>query len=148
MNLAFKDPYPGGKNSFILKWKRSLEIGDCAINILRDKQNGFKEIVISYKTIFINVYTIMVVDQNHKSGQPLMYRHESFQLWESQCQGTLLHGTNDFIAVNRDGINVFSLGAIQKKPIQDIAGDMRIMNSLESMNYLKLDPTNVLVFAN
>jgi len=59
-----------------------------------------------------------------------------------------LHGTNEFIAVNRDGINVFALGSIQKRPIQDVAGDMRMMNSLESMNYLKLDPTNVLVFAN
>ena len=78
LNIAINDPYPGGTNSFILKWKRSLEIGDCAINILRDQKNGFKEIVISYKTIFINVYTIMVIDQNHKSGQPLMYRHESF----------------------------------------------------------------------
>jgi hypothetical protein len=36
LNIKMQDPYPGGKNSFILKWKRSLEIGDCAINILRD----------------------------------------------------------------------------------------------------------------
>ena len=68
LNVRITDPYPGGRNSFILKWKRSLEIGDCAINILRDPKNGFKEVVISYKTIFINVYTIMVIDQNHKSG--------------------------------------------------------------------------------
>tara|TARA_B110000285_G_C14515056_1_gene334018 strand:- start:72 stop:284 length:213 start_codon:yes stop_codon:yes gene_type:complete len=70
LNIAIKDPYPipvnisfpGGKNTFILKWKRSLEIGDCAINVLRDNVKGYKEIIISYKTIFINVYTIMVID--------------------------------------------------------------------------------------
>ena len=62
LNLVINDPYPGGKNKFVLKWDRSLDIGDCAINILRDPINGYKEIVISYKTIFINVYTIMVID--------------------------------------------------------------------------------------
>tara|TARA_B110000285_G_C15111781_1_gene611561 strand:+ start:2008 stop:2211 length:204 start_codon:yes stop_codon:yes gene_type:complete len=59
-----------------------------------------------------------------------------------------LQGTNDFIAANRDGICVFALGSEQKRPIKDVNGDMRMLNSLESMNYLKLDPTNVLVFAN
>ena len=77
-----------------------------------------------------------------------MYRHESFQLWESEINGTLLHNTNDFITVNRDGINVFALGSTQKRPIIDANGDARMINSLESMNYLKLDPINVLVFAN
>ena len=56
--------------------------------------------------------------------------------------------TNDFVAVNRDGINVFALGSTQKRPIKDVEGNDRMMNSLESMNYLKLDPTNILVFAN
>ena len=144
---AFK-PEQGGDNDFILKWKRQLDIGDCDISILRDEKHNYKEIVIAYKTIFINVYTIMVIDQNHKSGQPLLYRHESFQLWESEINGILLKNTNDFVAVNRDGINVFALGSIQQRTIQDVAGDMRMMNSLESMNYLKLDPTNVIVFAN
>jgi len=52
------------------------------------------------------------------------------------------------VAVNRDGINVFALGSTQKREIIDFEGNPRMMNSLESMNYLKLDPTNVLVFAN
>ena len=33
-----------------------------------------------------------------------MYRHESFLLWESKLNKCLLHGTNDFVALNRDGI--------------------------------------------
>ena len=56
-------PYPGAVNSsFILKWKKQLEIGDCDISILRDVERGYKEIVIAFKTIYINVYTIMVID--------------------------------------------------------------------------------------
>ena len=77
-----------------------------------------------------------------------MYRHESFQLWESQIHGTLLHKNNDFVTINRDGIMIFALGSTAKRPIVDSSGDSRMIHSLESMNYLKLEPTNLLVFAN
>ena len=77
-----------------------------------------------------------------------MYRHESFQLWESQISGTLIHATNDFVTINRDGVMIFALGSITKRPIQDFAGEMRMIHSLDSMSYLKLDQTNLLVFAN
>jgi hypothetical protein len=43
---------------------------------------------------------------------------------------------------------IFALGSIPKRPIRDSVGEMRMIHSLESMNYLKLDPTNLLVFAN
>ena len=37
LNISIKNPYKSGSgNNFILKRKRSLETGDCAINILRD----------------------------------------------------------------------------------------------------------------
>lgn len=138
----------GENKGFIVNWNRNLDIGDASIFILRDQAKGYKEIVVSYKTIFINVYNILVLDQRHRSGQALMYRHESFQLWESQISGTLIHATNDFVTINRDGVMIFALGSISKRPIQDSVGDMRMIHSLESMSYLKLDQTNLLVFAN
>ena len=79
LRLEGDDPYhKKDKNQFIVKWKRKLDIDDCFINILKDNKNGYKEIVVSYKTIYVNIYTILVLDLQHKSGQPLMYRHESF----------------------------------------------------------------------
>jgi len=60
----------------------------------------------------------------------------------------LIHATNDFVTINRDGIMIFALGSIPKRPIKDSAGEDRMIHSLESMNYLKLDPTNLVVFAN
>jgi hypothetical protein len=95
-----------------------LDIDDCHINILKDNKEGYKEVVVSYKTIFVNIYTILVLDLNHKSGQPLMYRHESFQLWESPSYGTLL-STQDFVTINKEGINVIALGSTPKKVILD-----------------------------
>lgn len=52
------------------------------------------------------------------------------------------------MTLNRDGVNVFSLGSKNKREIEDADGNMRMMHSFESVNYLKLDPTNAVIFAN
>ena len=145
LKISSNDPF---KHSYLIKWKKKLDIGDVNIYILRNKERRYKEIVISYKTIYINVYNILVLDTYHKSNQPIMYRHESFQLWESQVQGCLISKNNNFVTLNRDGVNVFSLGSVNKKEIEDATGGKRMMHSFESVNYLKLDPTNAVVFAN
>ena len=47
---------------FLTKWKNKLDLGDADLFVLRDKEKGYKELVISYKTIYINTYNIMVYD--------------------------------------------------------------------------------------
>ena len=76
-----------------------------------------------------------------------MFRHESFQLWESHVSSALISKNNDFVTLNKDGINVFALGSRDKRPIMDVEGQQRMIHSLESCNYLKLSPSNNLVFA-
>jgi len=47
---------------FLTTWKQNLDIENVNMNISRGvEKNGcpFKELVISYKTIFINTYTVM-----------------------------------------------------------------------------------------
>lgn len=48
--------------TFIMKVKNKLDIGDADIFILRDEQQKYKELVVSYKTIFLNTYNIIVID--------------------------------------------------------------------------------------
>ena len=43
---------------------------------------------------------------------------------------------------------IFALGSTSKRRIIDSIGDARMIHSLESMNYLKLEPTNLVIFAN
>jgi hypothetical protein len=43
---------------FILRWKNKLDIADADVNIVRNKKKKFKELVISFKTIFINTYNV------------------------------------------------------------------------------------------
>jgi hypothetical protein len=52
------------KKSDITQWKHKLEIGDCNISVLRGidqvTKKYYKELVISYKTIYINTYNVYV----------------------------------------------------------------------------------------
>lgn len=41
-----------------MKFHNKLDIGNADIAIIRNKRRGFKELLISYKTIYMNTYTL------------------------------------------------------------------------------------------
>ena len=133
-------------NRFLIKWKNKLDIGDPNMFVLRNNEKGYKELIISYKTIFINTYNIICMDISVESDMLILFRHESFQLWESECVGILLNKNKDFITLNKQGMQVLSLGSAEKRPIKDAQGFDRMIHSLESYNFLKVDPNNYLLF--
>ena len=57
---------PESNFKFLVKYKNKLSIGDCDIFVMRQK--GMKELVISYKTIYINTYNIIIIDISSPSG--------------------------------------------------------------------------------
>ena len=59
LKMRENDPY---RCNFLIRWKNKLDIGDTNIFVLRNKEKGIKEITISYKTIFINTYNVVVMD--------------------------------------------------------------------------------------
>jgi hypothetical protein len=56
--------------AFLTKWKNKLDIGNASIFVLRhgtkNKDKNFKELVISYKTIYINTYNVTIMDISNK----------------------------------------------------------------------------------
>ena len=50
------------KSRFLIKLKNKLNIEDSYVSILRDNTKNIKEIVIGFKTIFINTYSVFVLD--------------------------------------------------------------------------------------
>jgi hypothetical protein len=77
----------------------------------------------------------------------IKYWHESYQLWESPIKGFLLDN-HDFLILSKDGINLISLNESHElKKIKDVNGFKRKIHSLGSLNYLKIEPTNHLLFA-
>ena len=105
------DPFVNDDTVFLVKWETKLTIGDVGFHILRDENRYYKEIVISYKTIYMNVLSIIVLDLNHKSDQPLSCQYDTFQLWESEVTCLLLDKNNDFVIINKDGISIVALGS-------------------------------------
>lgn len=64
-------------------WKHRLDIDNCNLFILRghDHSTGkfFKELIISYKTILINTYNVVVQDiSGPVDKRATLYIHESF----------------------------------------------------------------------
>ena len=134
------------QHSFLIKWKNKLDIGDPNMFILRNKEKGYKELIVSYKSIYINVYNIVCMDISVEDAQLLLFRHESFQLYESECTGILLEDNKDFIHLSKSGMQVLSLGSNEKRAIIDSTGMDRMIHSLEAYNFLKVDKNNYLLF--
>ena len=86
------------------------------------KDLGFKELVVNYKVIYMNTYNVMVLDVSHEAEQNIIFRHESNQIWESECFGFLLHRKKDFVKFNLHGLFVLSLGTEQKRYFKDDNG--------------------------
>jgi len=64
----------------------------------------------------VNTYTVMVTDISTEKQWPL-FRHEAFQLWESKITGFFLNKNKDYVTINRDGVNVYTIGLKDKRPL-------------------------------
>jgi hypothetical protein len=108
IKVSEKDP---SDKRFLIKWKNKLDIGDPNMFILRNYESKLKELIVSYKTIYINTYNVICMDVSIEDDQLMIFRHESFQLWESECMGLLLTENKDFIHLSKAGMHVLSLGS-------------------------------------
>ena len=114
----------------MMKWKNKLDIADADLFIVR--QQGLRELVISYKIIYINTYNVQLIDISNPEGrvEATLFRHEAFQLWESKVMGIILSKNFDFITFSKDGINVIALGQQEKRIVKDQQGNDRQIHSL------------------
>ena len=55
--------------------------------------------------------------------------------------------SNEFLTLSEDGINVLALGEKEGRIIKDQEGFDRFLNSRGSINYIKIEETNHLLFA-
>lgn len=80
----------------IINRGNKLDIGDANMFVLRQKK--YKELIVSYKNMYINTYNVNVIDLEENT---IIFRHESFQLWESQVNGFLTTLNNDFVILQK-----------------------------------------------
>ena len=85
--------------SFFLKYKTNLDVSDADIAIYKNKKTNLKELIVSFKTSIENTYNVYIVDISGDEPWPL-FRHESFQLWETQITAFFIEKTMDYITIN------------------------------------------------
>lgn len=110
------------------------------------ENSGKSSIIVSFKTIYENTYTVLVMDLE---TDRIQFKHNNYQLWESPVLGFLSTYFNDFIILNKDGMSFIRLGDKESRrsiPSQD--GTMRMVHSLNSANYLKIEDSNMINFEN
>jgi len=57
-----------------------------------------------------------------------------------------LEHSKDYLTFSRAGINILALGVQDQKPLKDNLGMDKVMHSLDSLSYLKVDPINYINF--
>lgn len=77
----------------------------------------------------------------------IVFRHESYHLWEASIKSILLKN-GDFIIFSKDGKKILNLGNGEAKVVQDTDGIEFMLHPLKSCNELKLEETNFLKFTN
>lgn len=133
--------------TFEIQMENKLDIHDCNIEILNNIGQGIREAVISYKTIYMNTYTITCIDLAQKNDTSVIFMHESFQLWESRVTSVLMRSSKNFLQINKNGLTLTAIGFGDKRHLQDDQGKDLMIFPLESFNYLKVDKGNYMFYA-
>lgn len=144
LKMEARNPF---KSVFLVKWKNKLDIAATCMHILKYPSLGYSELVMGFKSIYVNVYNLFCIDISQEGVEPIIFRHESFQLWESECSGLLLKNkSSDFVTINKAGLWITSFGSSntseedkglsRKRVFVDDMNQERMLHSLESVNYL------------
>ena len=100
--------------------------------------------ILSYKMIGYNTYNVVAIDL--KNNYLIKFWHESYALWESRVRGFMLANA-DFLVISKDGLQVLVLSDKKEKMLTDSEGQKRMIHSLCSVDYLKLEDRNHILFA-
>ena len=73
-----------------LKWSNRLDTDDVAMFILRSPELQSKELILSFKSIFVNTHNVMCLDITGSSRKVMVFRHESFHMYELNMKSILL----------------------------------------------------------
>lgn len=105
-----------GDIDYLMQWDNRLDIGNVKLDIFEEKDKTF--VAVSFKSIGINTFNVVVINTETKL---IRYWHESYQLWESEVTGFCLK-TNDFLILQKNGINVLVLGEKENHEVTDVDG--------------------------
>ena len=135
---------------FLMRWMNKLEMENAALHLIEVERPSLcghklkkREIVVSQKSAFNNLYTIFVIDLETSQ---VRFRFETNHLWEHEAKG-FITSFNDFIILNHEGLAFIPLGIYEKRSIKPEEGAERMVHSLTSCQYLRVEESNFLYFS-
>lgn len=131
---------------YVIKWENKLEIDNASLDSFISNDEDTEDqtnLIVSYKSIHVNTYTVFLI--NIETGR-IQFKHDNYQLWESPVLGFLNTFQNDFVILNKEGTSFLPLGKKEKRAIHNPSGSERMVHSLPSCDYLKIDKSNMLSF--
>ena len=76
-----------------------------------------------------------------------LQKHESFQLWEGSIFGMCLQTHNkEYVTMSKSGLNVLALGKVDQRKLSSVDGQAKMIHSLDSLSFLKVDKINFINF--
>ena len=98
-----------------------------------------------FKSIGINTFNIIVMDLETKKFR---FWYEGHHLWESPICGLLLQN-KEFMTLSKDGITILAVGRERTgvRVIKDQDDVKTILHPLTSCEFLRISPTNFMLFA-
>ena len=122
-----------------------LDVDGCNMSIFRDEACDAPVLVVSYKSIYVNTYTINVINLNNGL---LMFKMETFCLWETGIMSFLNDSTHDYITLTDTGMKITGLRwDLNTKSVRDNENRKLKLHSLSSCKYLMLDESNHILFS-
>lgn len=110
------------------------------------KEKTNKQIIISFKTNFQNLFTIIVIELD-KGCNKIILRNEIYHMWEQFVKGLLLD-TGDFLILSQEGTRVIRiLPHLGTKKVLDYQDTPVILHPLHESDYLKINQTNHILFS-
>ena len=122
-----------------------LDVDGCNMSIFRDEAIDAPVLVVSYKSIYVNTYTINVINLNNGL---LLFKYDTFCLWEIGIMSFLNDSTNDYITLTNSGMKITGLSSdFLSKVVHDDHNRKLKLHSLASCKYLMLDKSNHILFS-
>jgi len=133
------------EDMFIINKNNKLDIDACNMSLFRDKSYDAPVLVVSYKSIYVNTYTINIINLNNGL---LVFKMETFCLWETGIMSFLNDTTNDYITLTSTGMKITGLSCdFLSKNVRDNENRKLKLHSLASCKYLMLDKSNHILFS-
>lgn len=153
-SVSSRDPPITSSNfneTFILNQGNKLDIGQVDMYIYEDELTNSPQLILAYKTIYVNTYTVNVIDIDTKDDDgaeaSMLFRHESFCLWETNIMSFLNPSTIDLVTLSTKGMIVTDLSSGQQsRSLFDNKRHELKLHSLASSGYLELDDSNHILY--